>query len=378
MSEIKVLIVDDSAFMRIALRKMLEAEGGFKIVGEAQDGAQGVRMAAMLRPDAITMDVEMPKLDGISAVKKIMAEAPAPILMVSSLTQAGSHAALRGMDSGAVDFVSKSSEELQMDIAQVNRKVIEKLKYWGKRKVSRRGIPVEPKPSKETDGAATGDQRLGFETSKFELREAGWRNQPLREFDGPPSNIDLIMLGASTGGPRTVNDFLFELGSMPVPVVVAIHMPASFTDSYANHCHDLTGLPVREGKNLQLLVSNDVVVAPGGHHTRFRRSPTGMFQICVDKAERAHFSPSIDKLFESGADIAKNPMGIIFTGMGDDGTKGARALAKGGHPVVVQRPDTCVVDGMPMSALLSGVVSHVYDIKSLAATMRRWFAPASA
>lgn len=348
---IKILITDDSGFMRIALRKMLEKEPDVKIVGEAANGAIAVKMAEELRPDIITMDLEMPEMNGFEAIQHIMQRFPTPIIVISSLTQAGVNETFRALELGAVDYISKSSSFVQLDIAHIEKELREKIRFWAKRSVPEVNYIRQDTP--------------------LVLHTMNQINPNTLRRVNAPNQVDLVVVGVSTGGPRMLPEMLQHMGDLSCPVVIAQHMPAAFTASFAEHLQMQTGLKVVEGSHGMTLEPGVVVIAPGGTSSYLRLSGN-KFIIQVQQRIDAPVQPWVDLLFKSAIKVAKNPVAVILTGMGNDGTEGARDFAHKGLPVLVQEPSGCVVDGMPGSAIQAGVASEALSLERIGNKLARW------
>lgn len=351
----KVLIVDDSGFMRIALRKMLSAEGAVEVVGEARNGLEAIRMVRELDPDIVTMDIEMPVLDGLDAVRTIMAEMPRPILMVSHLTQDGSAATVRALELGAVDYISKASALSTLDAAQIERELLDKIRYWVRR--GRKGLPPRPATLPPLPVAAPVAPAPPARSGKVE----------------PAGSVDLVVIGASTGGPKVMFELLRGLEKPRCPVVVAQHMPAAFTRSFAQHLAEDTRHDVREAATGEL--ANGVIhILPGGSDWVVQRRRVGGDGFTLSRRDQPHLTvhPSVDQLFESAAGAASNPVAVIMTGMGSDGTAGGRRIAERGLPMLVQTPQSCAVDGMTGSAIAAGLATEILAVTAIARRLNGW------
>ncbi len=346
---IKLLVVDDSAFMRMAIAKMVESNPDIEVVGEANNGEIAVQMAQQLRPNVITMDVEMPVVNGIQAVQRIMGSVPCPIIMVSSLTTQSAAVTIKALELGAVDFIAKCSSFVQLDIVKIEKELQEKIHYWAKHPLKREFEKISANKQRESQGYA---QILS-------------RRQPVK-------TVDCVVIGVSTGGPRTVLELLKLMGKLSCPVVIAQHMPKEFTPGFAEHLAFETGLDVVEGHHGMVMSPGQVVIAPGGIDSQIRRPFEKHFALDVKKHEQSLIHPSADLLFQSAARICESPVAIILTGMGDDGTKGAGEFFERCYPVIVQEPTTCVVDGMPGAAIYQGVVSEVLDVAQIAGKLKNW------
>ncbi len=336
---IKLLISDDSAFMRIAIRKMVSVVEEITIVGEASNGKIALDMARELKPDVITMDVEMPVMNGLDAVREIMASAPCPIIMVSSLTERDSATTIKALEYGAVDFIAKQSSFVQLDIAKIGQELVEKLRFWGLRK--RRALaPGSPAGARTPTDAPAAPARL---------RPADPRGTP-----------GLIVVGISTGGPVTLPPFLKAMGELTCPVVIAQHMPPMFTAGLAAHLRIDTGLNVVESSDNLQLAPGMVVIAKGGQDVIVRETAPGMLRVFERLNPEAPIHPNANVLFSSAARLSCGVVGVVMTGMGSDGMDGCRQLADAkSSTIIAQDPRTCVVDGMPGSVIEAGLATAI-------------------
>jgi two-component system chemotaxis response regulator CheB len=336
---IRVLVVDDLAFMRIALRRMIEADNDMKVVGEARNGTEAVTLAQELSPDVITMDIEMPEMNGLDAISEILKDVSPPpaIVMVSATTQEGATDTLEALRRGAVDFVSKSSVFTNTDLARIETELRPLLRAWG----ARRQTP----PPKQVSRQAP-------------------RTAPRRE-------PDLIVIGASTGGPQALALLLRAVGKLRVPVVIAQHMPQFFTAGLATMLARDTGLDVREVVSREPLLPGSVYLIAGGQHGTLARGIAG-FRVNLTAATEGA-APSIDRLFMSASVCATSPVAVVLTGMGRDGCDGAQALQRRGATVLVQSPEECVVAGIPLAVIEAGAAEAVLPLADLGA----WIAAAA-
>ena len=336
---IRVLVVDDQSFMRIALRQILEADNDIRVIGEAQNGIEAVNMARALKPDAITLDIEMPEMDGLQACAEIARSAvPRPIIiMVSAHTQAGADAAVKALRLGAVDFVSKSSGFAKTDLAHIDSELRRKLRAWVKPRLLPQESDAAPRPRVET---------------------AGW-------------HPNVIVIAASTGGPQALTALLANHAPAAAPIVIAQHMPELFTASLAQALSHDTGHAVVEGTHRLALAPRSVTLIPGGRDGVIAPHAAGGYELRLVKMD-GNVHPSANALFESAALVASAPAGIVLTGMGDDGARGAAALRRKGVPVLVQMPATCVVGGMPEAALAAAPGCETLTLAQIADRIGAW------
>jgi two-component system chemotaxis response regulator CheB len=344
--KLKVLIVDDSAFMRTLLRKIIGLNSGFTIVGEAENGRDAIRMARELQPHVITMDVEMPGLDGMEATKAIVAEhmGRLPVVLVSS--QGGENSMVEALQCGAVDYIPKGSLNLNLDIGKLEAELCGKLRYWAEKGFEK----TRPRAAQRV---------VVQEDPALVVRRRG--------------AIDLIVIGVSTGGPATLTRLLRAMGRVPVPVVIAQHMPAQFTRSLAdNLAHDL-GLKVVEANVGEEVAPGTVALLPGGRDCGLRRSnwTEGAFTVRI-AVSNANVHPNVDELFLTALDCARNPVAVVLTGMGSDGAKGAKAFCDKGLAVLVQEPQCAIVAGMPEAAIEIGGATAVLEVEEIGARLARW------
>ena len=349
----RVLVVDNSTFMRIALRRIIESEG-MTVVGEARNGREAVELARDLKPDIITMDVEMPELDGLGAMKLIIAERrPAPIMiMVSGHTQRGTEATIKALSLGAVDFVSKSSSFAAEDLGHVDSELKEKLRYWASQPAP---LPLRQPASQAVPRAPA---------------VAPLAARPVMRAKSPRGQVDLVVVACSTGGPQMLAGFLAGAAPLGAPMIVAQHMPALFTTSLANLLRNDTGLDVREGAHRMALPPGSVTIIPGGGDGIVARAPAGFELRLTSHESLVH--PCADLLFETAAMVARHPVAVIMTGMGNDGTKGAQQFLRRRLPVLVQDPKTCVVAGMPTAAIDAGVATEVLTPAGIGQKLVLW------
>ncbi len=342
---IKVLIVDDSAFMRNALTTMLSADPEITVAATARDGLEAIEKVKTVRPDIVTMDVEMPRMDGITALRHIMEEAPVPVIMVSSLTMDGAKVTLDALDIGAVDFIPKNLSDLSVNIVKIKELLIDKVKQLSKKGVVKR----RPRPSAAAPLSAP-------VRSLPPVRKTGERR------------IGLVAIGTSTGGPKALQDVIPLLPKeFPVPIVIAQHMPPNFTGPFAERLNQLSQVAVKEAVEGESLKAGVVFIAPGRGHMRVVRKGIDTVISISENKDDFIYRPSVDALMLSVAEcFPGRALGVILTGMGNDGLKGLTALKNNGGRIFAQDEDTCVVYGMPKAVVDAGIADKVMAIEEIA------------
>jgi two-component system chemotaxis response regulator CheB len=343
---IKVVTVDDSAFMRKAIETMLQKDPMIKVVGTARNGAEGLELVRRLDPDVVTLDIEMPEMDGLTALRHIMMEMPRPVLMVSSLTTDGAEATLKAMELGAVDFIPKQLSKVSLDIIKIEEELREKVKTVARRRFR------APK-------AAAAPEKV--ETASVPER-AGVRGAQKR---------DLVAVGVSTGGPPAVQRMLAGLpADYPAAVLIAQHMPAAFTAPFAKRLDGACKLSVKEAEHGEKLAPGTVYVAPGGKHLGIEQKVSRIDVTVSEEPNDALYRPSVDELMRSVArGVGKRALGVILTGMGSDGREGVGELKSKGGRTLAQSDATCVVYGMPKAIVDAGLADRIVDIEDMPAAL---------
>lgn len=347
-SPIRVLVVDDSAFMRKMVSEILARDPGVCIAGQARDGADALVKLEALRPDVVTMDIEMPVLDGIGALTEIMRRRPTPVLMLSSLTQAGAEATLRCLELGAFDFVGKPSGSISLDIEKIGAELISKVKAAsGARLHARRpapsvlsgsSVPAHPRP--ETAARKSTDK------------------------------IAVLAIGASTGGPKALQQLIPMLpADLGVPIVIVQHMPPGFTASLAQRLEQISPFVVREAVPGDRLKAGQILVAPGGHHLQFDAG--GVARLTQDPPIHG-VRPAVDITLASLAHLyGSRLLAVLLTGMGKDGARAMKQVSDKGGLTLAEDETTCVVYGMPKAAFDLGGVSCLLPLPQIAPAIAR-------
>ncbi|MGC8795680.1 MAG: protein-glutamate methylesterase/protein-glutamine glutaminase [Thermodesulfovibrio sp.] len=343
---IKVLVVDDSAFMRKAITAMLQEDPEIKVIGTARDGVEAVQMVQELKPDIVTLDVEMPRMDGITALKEIMQKCPVPVIMVSSLTTEGAKVTLEALELGAVDFIPKNLAELSVNIVKIKGMLIDKIKTIGKRGLVKRKPVIKPAEPK-------------IEVPKVEIPKTRITTE---------RKVGIVSIGTSTGGPKALQEIIPKLPKdFPVPVVIAQHMPPNFTKPFAERLDQLSQLSVKEAEEGEPIKPGVVYVAPGRGHMRIKRRGIETFVSISEDREEFIYRPSVDVLMMSVAEsYPGRTLGVILTGMGNDGAKGCRKIKETGGRVFAQNEESCVVYGMPRAVVEAGLADKVVSLEEMA------------
>lgn len=381
MDKIRVLIVDDSAFMRATLSKMLATNDKIEVVGTAQDGRVAVEKALTLNPDVITMDIEMPVLNGIDATKEIMEKCPTSILMVSTLTSEGAELTIDALHNGAIDFITKKAAFT--DVHGMKEELINKIIEVGTndslRNKVKRGIQLNKnlKVQKNKDGANESTSAAPL----FERRIASTPHANIsspntgsrfgsvsseRTSEGKAGNIKLVCIGISTGGPISLQKVIPRLPSnFPVPILIIQHMPPVFTKSLADRLNNLSKISVKEAENGDVLQKGCAYLSPGGRQMELSRS--GVLKISDGKDPNQLYNPSVNITINSAIDqLNGSILGVIMTGMGHDGQEALTRLHQLGGYVIAQSVDTCVVAGMTESVINAGAANEVVDLEKIA------------
>lgn len=344
--KLRVLIVDDSAFMRKVLHGIIAADPEMEVVGHAKDGREAISMAESLKPDVITMDINMPHMDGLQATEHIMSQSPRPIVVVSSESREGAASTLIALELGAIDFVSKPSSGIDLDMKLVADDLSRKLKMAAKVRVIR--TAARPK-------ANVGDVHPSAG------RVEGSTEAP----DGNVgSRFPVVVIAASTGGPATVMRLAAAFpADFPAAIVLVQHMPANFTSQYAVQLADVTEIEVKEAEANEPLRPSTLYVCPGSHHLRI--SSSGHI-VLEDGPRIAGYRPCADVTMETAAKWAgAMTVGIVLTGMGNDASRGAQAVRAAGGIVIAQDEATSIIFGMPAEAIKTGAVNHVLPLDQI-------------
>lgn len=341
---LRVLVVDDSAFMRSTLVRFFEADPRFEVVGTATNGIEAVQKAAELKPDVMTLDIEMPQKNGIDALAEIMANTPTRVVMVSSLTEAGAEATMKALSLGAIDFLPKAMDDGSWNIFSQSKVLCDKV-------------------------YAAGQARMGYMRPRVELvKEAPQAGSQLRF-----KKAEAVLVGVSTGGPKALQQIITDFPqTIRVPIVIVQHMPPNFTKAMADRLNEICTLTVAEAQDGQPLEENHIYIAPGGMQCRVKKGAAGLFFKVSEDAGESLYKPSVevmgDSLFEA---LGGRVIALMMTGMGNDGVKAFEKLKEAGAYVIAQDEATSTVYGMPRAVVEKGLANEILPLEKLVPTIER-------
>ena len=371
MSKIKVLIVDDSALVRQMLTEMLNSSPQIEVVGVAHDPIMARDKIKKLNPDVLTLDVEMPKMDGITFLANLMRLRPMPVIMVSSLTERGADITLEALELGAVDFVSKPKTDLAHTLEDYQEEIIRKIKSAATARVLQRNNPAAKPKTENTEGVSEPDS----ETKLRRVEPKQSADAILEKSSGKKlfkTTDKIIAIGASTGGTEAIKAVLQDLPADTPGIVITQHIPAAFSGPFARRMDASSAMTVCEARDGQQIIPGHVYIAPGDKHLLVKRD--GARYVCTlsDGPPVNRHKPSVDVLFRSVAEnVGPNAISVILTGMGDDGAKGMQEIKETGAPTIAQDEKTSVVWGMPGEAVKLGCVDNVLPLEKIASTLTR-------
>jgi len=350
---IRVLVVDDSGFFRRRVTEMLNSDPLLEVVGQAENGEEAIKQVAKLKPDVVTMDIEMPVLDGISATKKIMASSPVPVIMFSSLTTDGAKATLDALDAGAVDFLPKRFEDIAKDRDEAKKLLCKRVRDLGTK--SRRITSRPTTSSVNTNG--TIPSKAPVSTAPV-VRSSGGK-------------VKLVAIGTSTGGPVALQKVLTQIpADFSVPIILIQHMPGSFTPAFAERLNKQCKITVKEAVDGDMLQPGTAFLAPGGKQMVLSGRGTALRLNIKESDASMTYKPSVDLSFSSVAAVMPaETLAIVLTGMGADGREGAKKLKDQGSEIWAQDEASCVVYGMPAAVIEAGLVTKILDIGKVAMEM---------
>ena len=343
MRKIRVVVVDDSALVRSLLSEIINRQTDMECIGTANDPIQAREMIRETNPDVITLDVEMPKMDGLEFLSRIMKLRPMPVVMVSTLTEKGADVTLRALEMGAIDFVSKPRLGISTGLRELGDEIVEKIRIASKAAV-RRHVAAPPQTAGSEAGAA-----------------------PAPRFTSRLSTEKVIVIGASTGGTEAIKEILVRMPSDSPAIVITQHMPPGFTTSFAARLHSLCKITVSEARDGERILPGHAYIAPGGKQFRIDRSGANYVAVVEDTPPVNRHKPSVEVLFKSAAQVlGPNAFGVMLTGMGADGATAMKEMRDAGSHNIAQDEASCVVFGMPKMAIQAGAANEVLPLNRIA------------
>ena len=382
---VRVLVVDDSAFFRRRVTEILEQNSRLEVIGSANDGREAVEKAKSLRPDVITMDIEMPVMNGIDAVKEIMRSAPCPILMFSSLTHEGATATLNALEAGAADFLPKKFEDIARNrdeaVKTLQDRVLAIANDTGARSTRAATPPPSPASRSSTPSTRSTSARGSSGSALDRIRQRSEQRQRQRDEATAPASVaptsslsinrayQILAIGTSTGGPVALQKILTQLpADFPYPIVMVQHMPAAFTKAFSQRLDGLCKVRGKEAEDGDVLRPGQAYLAPGGKQMIVDgTSSNARLRIKEDNSGRVTYKPSVDITFASLSKLfGGKVLGVILTGMGADGREGSRMLKQKGATIWAQDEASCVVYGMPQAVASAGISSRSISLNEMA------------
>lgn len=365
---VRVLVVDDSVFFRNRIKQILTNHPGITVIDTANNGEEAVAKVKQLKPDVVTLDVEMPKMDGITALKLIMAESPCQIIMLSSLTRRSASVTLEALSLGAADYMEKDAQAWvagpgSADLSQIESRLAEKVLALGQRQPRRVSSIIARRKGTTVDAKTTSAFTL---PSYFKRRDNSSAQVSFPE-------CDIVTIGASTGGPAALQFILTQIpADFSVPILLTQHMPKAFTSVFAKRLNDLSLITIKEAENGDKLMPGHAYLAPGGQQMIL--DPSNPRKLIIrDSDARMIYKPSVDLTFASVAKgYGRRVLALVLTGMGADGCDGARVLKKAGATVWAQDKESCTIFGMPKAIIQAELADAVLDLDSIQQLFRQW------
>jgi two-component system chemotaxis response regulator CheB len=341
---IRALVIDDSAYNRVTLTRMLETEPRIRVVGTAVNGEDGIKQAMKHRPDVVTLDLEMPIMDGFAFLRWLMVNLPTAVIAVSS--RASDRSVFKALELGALDFIAKPGGRVSPRLEEIQRDLVAKV-------------------------LQVGELRMENLRRRVQEEEAEVAAAP-PAIESCPKGIELVAVGCSTGGPPALQHLFQSLPLLPVPFVVAQHMPPTFTRLFAERVNKLTPFEVREGRDGEMLVPGFVYIAPGGMQSEVRRIAEGLQLRVFPAGSSDLYAPSVDRLFRTASDACRERIvAVIMTGMGDDGAAAMRELHERGGKTIAESAESAIIFGMPSEAIKTGAVDEVLPLGAIPNAIRR-------
>ena len=359
--KIRVIVVDDSALVRSLLTEIINRQSDMECIGSANDPLVAREMIRELNPDVITLDVEMPRMDGIDFLGRLMRLRPMPVVMISTLTERGAEVTMRALELGAIDFVAKPRVGVANGLQELASQIVDKIRVAAVAQVRR--LPAVPRPVPGAAGAAAAPASVAAPIAPL----AGTAAPRPASLLGRISTEKLIAIGASTGGTEAIREVLTHLPADCPAIVITQHMPPGFTTSFAARLNSLCQMTVKEAQHGERLLPGHAYIAPGGKHFSVQRSGANYVAVVDDSAPVNRHKPSVEVLFKSVAACAgRNAYGIMLTGMGADGAVAMREMKDAGSYNLVQDEASCIVFGMPREAIAHGAADEVLPLHQIA------------
>jgi two-component system, chemotaxis family, protein-glutamate methylesterase/glutaminase len=345
LTKIRVLVVDDSAYNRRAISKMLEGLAEVEVVGYAVDGEEGIRKILELKPDLVTLDIEMPRMDGFTLLRIIMSRCPTPVIVVSS--KGGDDRVFKALELGAIDFIAKPTTVISDELLKIRESLLDKVRNVFKLNMA--GVRLR--------GALAGDSDQGGIKKKV----------PSLTLKRTTAGISVVAIGASTGGPPALQGIFSAFSEQPpFAIVVSQHMPAGFTRTFAERLNRSSVFEIKEAADGDILQQGKILIAPGGRNMIFKEEAGQVRVALADPVPTENYIPSVDRMFASCSEIfGKHLLGVVLTGMGNDGSKGVKAIKACGGQVLAESEDSAVIFGMPREAIATGMVDKVLSLDQI-------------
>ena len=341
---IRALVIDDSAYNRVTLTRMLQAEGRIEVVATAVNGEDGIKQVVRHRPDVITLDLEMPVMDGFAFLRWLMVNFPTAVIAVSS--RASDRSVFKALELGALDFIAKPGGRVSPRLEEIQRDLVAKVLRIAEVRLENLSRRVQQEPAAPPSPAVPAE--------------------------ACPHGIELVAIGCSTGGPPALQHLFQALPRLPVPFVVAQHMPPTFTRLFAERVNKLTSFDVVEGRDGEIVRPGRVYIAPGGMQTEVRRGAQGLELRVFAAGEADLYAPSVDRLFRTASvACAERMIAVVMTGMGDDGAEAVRDVHDRGGKTIAEAAETAIIFGMPSEAIKTGAVDEVLPLHQIPAAIRR-------
>ncbi len=344
MSEpVRVLVVDDSALMRKLIPQIIERDGSIHVVGTAMDGSFGLKKIEELKPQVVTLDLEMPRMDGMETLKEITKKHRLPVIIVSAHTTQGASSTFKALALGAFDFVAKPRDAASAHMDDIAEELIKKIKVAAQTEMPAALPEINISPARAA--------------------------KPIGKIKAKPNKV--IAIGISTGGPNALQYLLSQLpGDFPAAIAVVQHMPEGFTDMFARRLDECCAIEVKEAQSGDVLLAGRALICPGNRHMKVRRMPMGDIVVLSDEERVNGHRPSVDVLFRSVAEFGREAIAVLMTGMGEDGADALGVVKSGGGMTIAQSEESCVVYGMPKAAIERGNAIRVVPLEALANTLQ--------